>query len=332
MNADTLSRQVEPAARTKTLTSILVIMHGALGDFVLAMGPFKAIRAHHPDARIVLLTTPPFAALGRASGYFDAVWEDTRPAFWRVGEWAALRRRLLDGGFGRVYDLQTSDRTGWYFRFFPHGAKPEWSGIAPGCSLPHDNPDRNRMHAVECQAEQLAIAGIPDVPPADLSWLTGDVGGFGLRPPYVLLVPGGSSHRPAKRWPADRYAQLARQVSDDGRQPVLIGGPAEADVLAAIAAACPAALNLCGRTGFGEIAELARGAVAAVGNDTGPMHLIAATGCPTLTLFSDESDPARCAPRGRETMVLRRPALAALTVVEVTEALARLRAGGGASG
>jgi ADP-heptose:LPS heptosyltransferase len=301
-------------------------MHGALGDFILAMGPFKAIRGHHPDARIVLLTTPPFADLGRACGYFDDVWEDTRPAFWRVADWAALRRRLLGGGFVRVYDLQTSDRTGWYFRFFPRGARPEWSGIAPGCSLPHNNPNRNRLHAVECQAEQLAIAGITEVPPADVSWLTGAVDGFDLRPPYVLLVPGGSPHRPAKRWPVDHYARLAQGLSAGGHQPVLIGGLAEADVLSAITAACPAALNLCGRTQFGQIAELARSAVAAVGNDTGPMHLIAAAGCPTLTLFSDESDPARCAPRGRATMVLRRPALSDLSVDEVSRALLQLRA------
>ena len=48
---------------------ILVIRLGALGDFVLSMGPFAAIRAHHPDARIILLTTAPYAELARASGY-----------------------------------------------------------------------------------------------------------------------------------------------------------------------------------------------------------------------------------------------------------------------
>jgi len=50
---------------------ILVIKLGALGDFVQALGPFAAIRAHHPAADIVLLTTRPYADLGRASGYFD---------------------------------------------------------------------------------------------------------------------------------------------------------------------------------------------------------------------------------------------------------------------
>jgi ADP-heptose:LPS heptosyltransferase len=58
----------------------------------------------------------------------------------------------------------------------------------------------------------------------------------------------------------------------------------------------------------------------AVGNDTGPMHLIAAAGCSSVVLFSADSDPALCAPRGK-VAVLRRPDLAQLTVDEVAAAL-----------
>ena len=49
------------------MTRILVIRLGALGDFVQSFGPFSAIRAHHPEARITLLTTAPFADLARRS-------------------------------------------------------------------------------------------------------------------------------------------------------------------------------------------------------------------------------------------------------------------------
>ena len=59
---------------------LLVIKLGALGDFVQAMGPAAAIRAHHPDAEITLLTTAPFAELARAAPYFDRVWIDERAA------------------------------------------------------------------------------------------------------------------------------------------------------------------------------------------------------------------------------------------------------------
>ncbi len=60
------------------MKKILVIRLGALGDFVLSFGPFAAIRAQHPEAHITLLTTAPFARLGRLSPWFDAVVIDPR--------------------------------------------------------------------------------------------------------------------------------------------------------------------------------------------------------------------------------------------------------------
>jgi ADP-heptose:LPS heptosyltransferase len=60
---------------------VLVIKLSALGDFVQALGPMKAIRDHHARAQITLLTTAAFADLGQATGWFDQVWIDRRPGF-----------------------------------------------------------------------------------------------------------------------------------------------------------------------------------------------------------------------------------------------------------
>jgi len=301
---------------------ILVIKLGALGDMVLAMGPFAAIRAAHPKAHITLLTGPAFVGLMRASPWFDEVWTDPRPPLWQAWRHLALRARLRAARFDRVYDLQTHRRTALYFRMLRPGPRPEWSGIAPGCSHPHASPDRNRMHTIERQAAQLAIAGIPHVPPTDVSWLAADIGHFPLPARYVLLSPGASAGHAEKRWPAGRYAELAADLAARGIAPVILGTAVEADAAAAIRAACPAAVSLIGRTALAEIAALARGALAAVGNDTGPMHLIAATGCPTVALFGPASDPALCAPRGAAVTVIRRADLAALPAGEVAAALA----------
>jgi ADP-heptose:LPS heptosyltransferase len=101
---------------------------------------------------------------------------------------------------------------------------------------------------------------------------------------------------------------------------MVIGVASERPLAATIRAACPEARDLTGQTSFAEVATLARQAQAAIGNDTGPMHLIAAVGCQCVVLFSAESDPALCAPRGTVT-VLRRPNLAELTVDEVAAAV-----------
>lgn len=302
---------------------VLVIKLSALGDFVQAMGPCAAIRDAHPQARITLLTTAPYAAFAAASGCFDEIWTDSRPRWWQAGAWLALKRKLDDAAFDRVYDLQTSDRSSTYFRLM-RNPKPDWSGIAPGCSHPHDNPRRDFMHTVERQREQLAAAGIAQVPPPDFGWIDGDIAHFDLPAGFVLLVPGGSAGRPEKRWPTAHYVALAERLAAKGHAPVLIGTGEEAERNAAIAAACAQATDLTGRTAILDIARLARNAAGAVGNDNGPMHLIAAVGCPSLVLYSAASDPALCAQRGPDVAILRRDDLVALDADEV-EAAIRLR-------
>jgi ADP-heptose:LPS heptosyltransferase len=302
-------------------TRILVIKLGALGDFVQAMGPAAAIRAHHPGARITLLTTAPFAELARHSPYFDEVWIDERPGLLALRSLFTLRSRLRRSGFSRVYDLQTSDRSGNYFRLMLPGRRPEWSGIAAGASHPHDNPRRNSMHTLDRQADQLDRAGIAAVPPPDLGWAATDIARFALPETIVVLVPGGAPHRLEKRWPIGHYGALATRVAAAGVTPVVIGGPGEAALGATLAAYCPKVRDLTGQTRFGDIVALGKVARRAIGNDTGPMHLLVAAGCPATVLYSIASDPALTAPRGRDVTILRRPALADLAVEEVAATL-----------
>jgi ADP-heptose:LPS heptosyltransferase len=322
---------------------ILVIKLAALGDMIQAFAAMARIRAAHRDAEITLLTTPPFAALAKASPYVDRVETDGRPK--TLGAALAMLWRLRRAGYERVYDLQTSDRSGAYFqalRPFP----PEWSGIARGCSHPHNNPDRDRMHTLERQADQLRFAGIwPDAPsaagtapPPDLSWLLADAtperqpAHFGLKPPFVLLIPGASPQRPGKRWLAGDYGTLAARLAGLGLDVGVVGGLAEADIAKTVLALAPAAKDLTGRTDLVQLAALGAKAVLAVGNDTGPTHLVAAAGAPTLALFSSESNPALCAPRGRTVRVLAAPTLTELSAETVGAAAEALFRASGAVG
>jgi ADP-heptose:LPS heptosyltransferase len=296
---------------------ILVIKLGALGDYAQAFGPFAAIRAHHPGAEITLLTTPPFAPLARQAPWFDQVWENGRPrglaALW------ALRRQLRAARFDRVYDLQTSGRSSRYLWLV--GRSVEWSGIAAGASHPHANPRRDFMHTVERQREQLEMAGISHFPAPALDWLDADITRLALPERFALLIPGASPGRPAKRWPVDNFSALAAALDIPA---VILGGPAEASLGAAITQTAPGTRDLTGKTSFADIAALARRAAFCIGNDTGPTHLAAVAGCPTLALFGEDSDPALCAPRGPRVAVLRHQPLAALTLTAVQAALQEL--------
>ena len=304
---------------------VLVIKLAALGDVVQAFGPFAAIRANHPDAHVTLLTTPPYADFLGTAPWFDDVWVDNRPRALAVGAWLALRKRLVGIGFARVYDLQTSDRSSAYYRLFWPGPRPEWSGIARGCSHPHANPDRDALHTIERQREQLKMADVSDFPDPCLGWLS-DRATRSVDGQYAILVAGGSAQRPRKRWPAERFAEVAATLAAAGITPVLIGGEQDRAATSVVADRVPQTRDLTGETSLFDIFALARGARLAVGNDTGPMHLIALGGCPTAVLFSDDSDPVICAPRGNDVSVVRVANLGDLTVETV---LSTLDLGGG---
>jgi ADP-heptose:LPS heptosyltransferase len=305
---------------------ILVIRYGGFGDLILSMGAFRTIRAYHRGDRIAVLTMRPFAELLAGSGYFDEVLIDDRPKLPQALGWLRLIRRLRSQNFDRVYDLQRNLRTALLYRVIGAGRRVEWSGVVRGAShFVRDDPS-DRRHITERLAEQLAVAGIAESRPPDLSWLTGDAGRFGLRNDYALIVPGGAPHRPEKRGSPEAFAALGRHLLDPGIAPVLLGTASERAQIDSILRLCPGAIDLSNRTAFGDLADLARGAIGAIGNDTGTMHLAAAVGCPSLVLFTNASDPSRVRPLGPRVLVLQRTAPDALEAEAVIAAWHELTA------
>ena len=286
------------------------------------MPAMAAIRRHHPASHLTLLTSAGLAELGERSGWFDRIEVDDRPGWLDVPGWLRVRRRLRAGLYDRVYDLQAQDRTALYFRLFWPGKRPEWSGIVRGASHPHLDPNRGRMHALDIHAAQLRIAGIGVIPKPDLGWIDDPrLAELDLPSRFALLIPGAAPHRPAKRWPTDLYAGLARRLAEKGIVPMIVGSEDERDLAQRIRTGCPEARDLTGRTTLLTIGGLARRAVVAIGNDTGPMHLTAMIGCRSVVLFSAESNPDRAAPRGANVVVLRRDNLADLPLEEVIGAV-----------
>lgn len=300
---------------------ILVIKLGALGDFVQALGPMQAIRAHHPAANITLLTTKPYADIARKSGLFNSIILDTRPKWHDLRGWMVLRQTFNAGRFDRVYDLQNSDRTRFYFKLF--SPRPEWVGIAKGASHRNTSPGRSKGLAFYGHVQTLSLAGITNVKIDSLEWMAADTSVFNLPERYALIVPGSALNRPEKRWPTEYYAALCDDLSERGVTPVLIGSTAEMASLDSIAHNRPV-INLAGKTEITDISALGRGAVIAIGNDTGPMHLIAPTNCPTLVLFSEKTNPQKHAPLGNNVHWLQEAYLEKLSPARVLQKIEKI--------
>jgi ADP-heptose:LPS heptosyltransferase len=112
--------------------------------------------------------------------------------------------------------------------------------------------------------------------------------------PFVLH-PGAATA--PRRWPAERFARLARGLSRRGGRVLLTGDPGERGLAHRIAAAAglPPRAVLAGRTDLAELADLVAGARAVVCGDTGVAHLATAYGTPSVLLFGPQS-PARWGP------------------------------------
>ena len=127
----------------------------------------------------------------------------------------------------------------------------------------------------------------------DLDWL-GDV-------PLVIIHPGGgegSLHEdPLKRWPRERFVLLINHLARQHKaQILLVGGQQDKALAAAIDGMTSVrCANWAGRVTLGELGALAEIANLYVGNDTGPTHIAAAVGCPTLAIFGP-SNPKLSAP------------------------------------
>lgn len=291
------------------MKKILVIKLSALGDFIIALGAMRAIRDHHKDAYITLLTTKSYKKLGEDCGYFDEVIIDERPKFYQITKWSKLKKLLNKNNFDVVYDLQINDRTALYYKLFK--SKPKWIGAL-------DKHKRNKSGLAFYRHKKiLGNAGVQNIKIDTLEWMKTDLTQFDLKKPYALIVAGCAPTRPEKRWPATHYAQLCQKLSDQNIQSVLIGTQDEADILNDIAQQCPKALNLLGQTNLYDIATLARDATCAIGNDTGPMHIIGPTNCTSIVLFSGSSDPKRHAPLGENIQTIQKDNIADIEVGEV---------------
>lgn len=290
---------------------ILVIRHGAFGDIVQTDGALRDIRAHHPAAEIVLLTTPPFRKLLERCPHVDRLMLDERAPFTQIGKFLALRKALRAEGFSRVYDLQSSGRTKNYRRFLLPAA--EWN----------DNRDFNGRPVRECYKLQLERAGVKatHAMSPDVSWMAEDMATFlaaeGVKPGYVFLIPGCAAKHPQKRWP--HYPELARELMARGYQVVTAPGPDELDLARTIPG-----ITLLGPKGFlgwFELAGVIKSAAFVVGNDTGPSHVAACLGRPGLVLFGSHTSAAKTGILRDDFRAIEVGDLKDLPVAQVLEAI-----------
>ena len=245
---------------------VLVLRALGLGDLLTAVPALRGLRRAHPDAHVALAApralTPLLLHTGAVDEIVDAAPLAPLPA--RV-HGADLAVNLHGRGPQSVELLQaTSPR-----RLVSYGLVdgPVW------------RPDE---HEVERWCRLLVESGIA-ADPADR----------GLAPPpvpppvrsAVLVHPGAA--QVSRRWPPQRWGQVAGSLARDGAHVLVTGGPDERELALDVAtrAGLPADRVLAGRTDLMELAALVAAARLLVSVDTGVAHLATAFGTPSVVLF-----------------------------------------------
>jgi heptosyltransferase-2 len=293
---------------TRGAERIVVRAPNWIGDVVLSLGAVRDLRRNFPAARIEVLARPWVADLYRAVPEIDAV---------RIATAVRADAETLRGAFDIAVILPNSFGS----------ALPAWmAGIGErwGYSTDARRPLLTRAPAVPPQVRgrsqvyyyraMLAGAGLrvsatPDVSlrcPPDWSagadrLLAGDASA-----PWVGINPG-AFYGTAKRWLPERFAAVGDMLARDGVQIALVGGPAERPVGEAIAAQMTAPSRvLCGETTLPELVGVLSRLRILVTNDSGPMHVAAALGVPTVAVFGP-TDWRETHPVGDGHRVVREP-------------------------
>ncbi len=300
----------------------LVIGPSWLGDAVMAIPTYRALRRAFPDAHVAVLARGPVEALYESIPDVDEVVRYHRPPgaarflaytglVRRLGEVAADTALVLPRSFGAAWTAVLSDAP----RRIGYAAAGRDFLLTDPVEREESALRTHRVHYFQRLLRTLGVEPAPEAPTLIvrperalaaarmLEPLTGrDVG------PIIALNPG-ANYGSAKQWPEERYVELARRLLGElDLGIVLVGAPGDHAVCDAIFHSLKddRVLDLSGRTTVPELAAVLERCRFAVSNDTGAMHVAAAVGTPIVAIFGP-TDPVTTRPYGDGHTIVREP-------------------------
>lgn len=301
---------------SKPLGKILVIRGGAIGDFILTLPVFAALREQFPQTHLEVLGYSHIAGLARAGGHVDAV--------------RSIEARPMAGFFARRGDLKAE--LSLYFGSFSiiisylYDPDEIFKTNVARCSKaqfivgPHRPDESERTHATEVFLKPLERLAIFQ-PKAEPELKLGALAPAAMLPPgrWFAVHPGSGSEK--KNWAESNWGELLGLViQKTDWQLLLLGGEAEGERLNRLAAKLPKnrfqVLQSLPLIQLGTALQQCRGFI---GHDSGITHLASAAGVSNLVLWG-ESVEEIWRPRSAKTTILREArGLKALTTARVFE-------------
>lgn len=303
-----------------------VVVRGTnwVGDSVMTVPALRALRRVLPDAKITLVVRPSAKGIFADVDFVDEIQVYDRKNLWSV--WSQVREYRR-----KQFDLAVLFQNAFEAALIPflagvpmrlgYATESRQALLTHPLALPDWRSTRHEVFyylylitALEqllfgkseiCESAPDASLQISDVRKSEAENLLRSYG-VREREPVIALCPGSINSR-AKRWPAEAYAALADKLIDSQRQVLLIGSADETDVTREVASRMKQQpVVLTGKTSLNQITAVLSLVDLVVTNDTGPAHISAALGRPTLVIFGP-TNPLTTRPFAPEAEILRHP-------------------------
>ena len=303
--------------------NILIIKHGALGDLIQITSSLKSIRQKYPDSKITLLTDVKFKFFSDRIIFVDEIIYENRPSFFRIDKWLTIILKIIKRRFNIVFDLQNSDRTSVYYFFIKlFNPKTVWSGNRRGGKFKYHPKNFRSIPIKDRIKNQLVLMDIEIYDKPDISWMMKKNIINLPDNDFVILLPGSSPEHKHKRWPAEKFAELANYLKEKKIDSIILGqSHSEGEELKKIKLLAPKIIDFSDQD-LDCLATTASKAIGAIGNDTGPTFVAAAAGCPITWLLSNHTDPNITQLLGSKVNTLKKDNIIDITIDEVKNNLA----------
>ena len=266
---------------------VLWICFSAFGDVLQDLANVRNFKKRFPEVRLTFLSEPEYAELARKQPYIDDVLTGYKKPF---AEWRRIVRKIRAGRYQWLVNTHQGGKSSFltifsraehrigtahvfFFKGIYHASLDHWNRL---CGV--DVHDRSfPLNFASAEDKESALAYLSRLPK-----------------PRLFAVIGAS--RVWKMWPAEQWIEFLRPlVNNDGWGVVLNGhGPAEEAMGRQIESALGSGnvLNLVGGLDFKKMSGVVHYCTMALGNDTGPIHLAALSGVPTMGLFNYPAEAA----------------------------------------
>ncbi len=296
------------------IKSVLMVKLSAIGDVIHALPVSYALKEAYPEARVTWVVEPPAYNLLEGNPYIDEIIVFEKKKFKSLaGFWenfGPFREKLNQHKYDAVLDLQglfKSAAIAWCSKAPIKLGTCNMRELSDKISRPVVGPNA-QGHIVERYLDVARALGCGvnkvefpiSITPEDGKMARSYLYAAGCKGdiPYVVLAVG--ANWPNKRWPVAYYAKLSDWLSEQGYLPVIIGGGAlDEELVEDISRATEfPPVNMVGKTTLRQLAYVIKEAKATVGGDTGPVHLSAGLGTPTIMVMGP-TDANRNGPYGQ---------------------------------